>query len=54
MDREYYAVKDGKKLRCGYTTGTCATAAASAAAMMLISHRNVDTVRVETPKGCGR
>ena len=51
MDREYYAVKDGKKLRCGYTTGTCATAAASAAAMMLFSHRNVDTVRVETPKG---
>ena len=51
MNREYYAVKDGKKLRCGYTTGTCATAAASAAAMMLFSHRNVDTVRVETPKG---
>lgn len=48
---EEYQFSQGKELRCGYTTGSCATAASKAAAMMLLTGERIDTVRIDTPKG---
>lgn len=48
---EHFIEKDGKRLRFGYTTGTCAAAAAKAAAILLLSGRAPDTVPIHTPKG---
>ena len=47
----YYAIRDGKKLYDGYTTGTCAAAAAKAAAHMLATGQTVPYVDILTPKG---
>ena len=44
---------DQKKMRTGYTTGSCAAAAAKAAARMLLSGERVQQVRLMTPKGVG-
>ncbi len=48
---EYFILKDNKKLRYGYTTGSCAAAAAQAAVRMVLSKEGVDVVRLSTPKG---
>lgn len=48
---EKYILKDGKRLRTGYTTGSCAAAAAKAAAFMLLTGRRKENVRIETPGG---
>src|SRR5699024_345026 len=48
---EKYIYKDGKNMRYGYTTGSCATAAAKAAAKMLVSQQKMDYVSIHTPKG---
>lgn len=48
---EAYIEKDGKKLRFGYTTGSCATAAAKAAAWMLLTGTRKEQISLITPKG---
>ena len=48
---DQYVIKDGKSLRLGYTTGSCATAAAKAAARMLLTGEITDTVSILPPKG---
>lgn len=49
LDR--YTHKDGKRLRLGFTTGTCAALAARAAARMFLSGRCETTTAIDTPKG---
>ena len=48
---EEYIVKDGKKLKLGYTTGSCAAAAAKAACWMLLSGQRKEKIKLQTPKG---
>lgn len=51
MAFEHYILSDGKRLRCGYTTGTCAALAAKAAARQLLSGEISCEETVMTPKG---
>ena len=51
MELNEYIEKGGQKLRLGYTTGSCAAAAAKAAAAMLLTGRIISQVSLQTPKG---
>ncbi len=46
-----YTISRGRRLRRGYTTGTCAAAAAKAAATMLFSEQDLDRVSIRIPAG---
>lgn len=48
---EKYVSKGSKKLRCGFTTGTCAAAASAGAARMLLSGKVIENITVITPSG---
>lgn len=46
-----FVTKDGKRLRRGYTTGSCAAAAAKSAALMLLTDSSLDSIHLVTPSG---
>lgn len=51
MAFSYYLIQEGKRLRCGYTTGTCAALAAQGAAEMLFTGGISTEASLVTPKG---
>ena len=48
---EHYIYSGTKKLRCGYTTGSCAALAAKAATKMLLEKKEVFEESIQTPSG---
>lgn len=48
---EEYVVRGTEKLRCGYTTGSCAAGASKAAAFMLLSGKTITETELPVPKG---
>ncbi len=48
---DHYIEKGGRRLRLGYTTGSCAAAAAKAAAWMLLTGKRKEQISLLTPKG---
>ena len=50
---DQYVYKNNKKMRMGYTTGSCAAAASKAAAWMLLHGQILPEVELMTPKGVG-
>ena len=51
MSFDHYIQSGGKRLRCGYTTGTCAALAAQGAARLLLTGQVPERVSLRTPKG---
>ncbi len=47
----YYVIRGQKKLRFGYTTGSCAAAASRGAIEMLLGQKKITGVKLMTPKG---
>ena len=48
---DYYVVRNQKKLRFGYTTGSCAAGAARGAAELLLGEDEIEEAELMTPKG---
>lgn len=50
-ENDMFITVNNKRLRCGYTTGSCAAAASKMAAIILLGGEGSDHVMISTPKG---